>query len=187
MAFQLFTIGHSTHTAERFLELLAVHQIQAVADVRRFPGSRRFPQFGQDALAAALSHSGIDYHWLEVLGGRRQKDAPGSSQNLGLRNESFRNYADYMLTGEFQRGVEQLLQIAAEKRTAFMCSESVFWRCHRRLISDYLLVAGIAVQHIMPNGDLQPHKLTDGAKVSDGLLTYPPPGADQARLPFDEG
>ena len=116
-----------------------------------------------------------------MLGGRRHKKTNGSSKNLGLRNESFRNYADYMQTEEFRTGVQQLLAVAAGKPTAFMCSESVFWRCHRRLVSDFLLVNGITVQHIMPSGELRPHTLTEGARVEAGELTYPPPGADQTQ------
>ena len=181
---KLFTIGHSTHSLDRFLALLASHGIEVLADIRRFPGSRSFPHFNQDKLASTLPKAGIEYRWIEALGGRRHKEANGSSKNLGLRNESFRNYADYMLTESFQDGVKQLLSIAQERPTAFMCSESVFWRCHRRLVSDFLLVHGIIVQHIMPSGELQPHTLTAGARVEAGELTYPPPGADQAQLSF---
>lgn len=185
MSQHLFTIGHSTHPLDRFLDLLAQHDIKILADIRRFPGSRKFPQFNQENLASILPKAGIQYHWLEALGGRRGKKADGFSNNLGLRNESFRNYADYMLTEEFRDGVKQLLAVTTGTPTAFMCSESVFWRCHRRLVSDFLLVKGIPVQHIMPSGDLRPHTLTKGARVEAGELTYPPPGADQAQLLFD--
>ena len=178
---QLFTIGHSTHPLDRFLVLLAQHGIEVLADIRRFPGSRKFPHFNQDNLASALAEVGIEYRWFEALGGRRKKNN-GSSNNLGLRNESFRNYADYMLTEEFREGVKQLLAVATGKPTAFMCSESVFWRCHRRLVSDFLLVNGITIQHIMPSGELRPHTLTKGARAEAGELRYPPPdeAADQA-------
>jgi uncharacterized protein (DUF488 family) len=182
---QLFTIGHSTHPLDRFLALLASLSIEVLADIRRFPGSRKFPHFNQENLASTLQEAGIEYRWIEALGGRRRKGTNGSSRNLGLRNESFRNYADYMLTESFQDGVKQLLSVAQERPTAFMCSEGVFWRCHRRLVSDFLLVHGITVQHIMPSGELQPHALTAGARVESGELTYPPPGADQAQLSFD--
>jgi uncharacterized protein (DUF488 family) len=184
MSPQLFTIGHSTHSLEQFLYLLNRHDVKVLADIRRFPGSRKFPHFNQENLASKLPEAGIEYHWLEPLGGRR-KTTIVSSTNLGLRNESFRNYADYMLTEGFQKGIEELLALAIGKQTAFMCSESVFWRCHRRLVSDYLLVKGIVVQHIMPAGDLRSHTLTEGAKVEGGKLTYPGPGADQTRLLFD--
>lgn len=180
----LFTIGHSTHPMDEFLALLAMHGIENLADIRRFPGSRRFPQFNKDNLALALPKAGIEYLWLEALGGRRSKESGGQSQNLGLRNESFRNYADYMLTDRIRQGVDQLREIASGKPMAFMCSESVFWRCHRRLVSDYLLVHGSTVQHIMPNGELRPHSLTESARFEAGKLIYPLPG-DQADLSFE--
>ena len=139
LSLQLFTIGHSTHSLDRFLFLLAQYNIKTLADIRRFPGSRKFPHFNKENLTSDLPPAGIEYHWLEALGGRRPKQTNSSSRNLGLRNESFRNYADYMLTEDFRAGMRQLLTVAAGKPTAFMCSESVFWRCHRRLVSDYLL------------------------------------------------
>ena len=181
VALSLYTIGHSTHSLEQFVELLQQHHIGVLADIRRFPGSRKFPHFNRENLAAALPEAGIEYYWLEALGGRR-KSKTVSSLNLGLRNESFRNYADYMLTEEFRSAIQQLLNLAADKPTAYMCSESVFWRCHRRLVSDYLLVQGTIVQHIMPNGALRPHTLTEGAQVKGGQLTYPAAGSDQGRL-----
>jgi|SRR5579884_755937 len=168
----LFTIGHSTHPPERFLALLDHHGIEALADIRRFPGSRKHPQFNRDDLAGALQRAGIDYHWLQALGGRRGKGRDGSS-NLGLHNASFRNYADYMLTPEFREGVAGLLEIAERKSTVLMCAESLFWRCHRRLVSDFLTAMGITVQHIMPTGALRPHTLTPGAVIREGAVTYP--------------
>ncbi len=132
---QLFTIGHSTHPLARFLALLAQHHIEVVADIRRFPGSRKHPQFNRDGLATSLPAAGIEYHWLAALGGRRGKKPNGPSANLGLRNESFRNYADYMHTEGFREGVRELLVVAGGRPTAFMCSEGVFWRCHRRLVA----------------------------------------------------
>lgn len=168
----LFTIGHSNHPLDRFLAILAQHEIEALVDIRRFPGSRKHPHFNRDDLAASLKEAGIDYHWLEVLGGRRGKMEEGTA-NPGLRNESFRNYADYMLTQEFREGVEALLAIARHKKTAFMCAEGLFWQCHRRLVSDFLLANDVAVHHIMPNGELRPHPLTEGAKIGDGKVTYP--------------
>src|SRR5262249_31596242 len=151
---KLFTIGHSTHPLEAFLSLLARHGIKALVDIRRFPGSRKFPQFNQENLSSALQKTGIDYHWLEALGGRRGKRKDGSSTiNLGLHNAGFRNYADYMPTPEFQEGVARLLEVARSKRTAIMCAEGLFWRCHRRLVSDFLVANGVRVQHIMPSGE----------------------------------
>jgi uncharacterized protein (DUF488 family) len=169
---KLFTIGHSTHPLEQFLALLAGHELTALVDVRRFPGSRKFPQFNQDALTSVLRKAGIEYHWLEPLGGRRPKQ-PGESLNRGLENEGFRNYADYMLTGEFREGVAKLLAVARRKRITMMCAEAVYWRCHRRLVSDFLLATGVTVQHIMPTGELRPHQLTPGAVVEDGGVIYP--------------
>ena len=169
---ELFTIGHSTHPVERFLALLAQHEIEALVDIRRFPGSRKHPQFGQDNLAAALRNAGVEHHWLEALGGRRHKQQ-GKSPNLGLENKGFRNYADYMLTQEFREGVENLLAIARQKRTTIMCAEGLFWRCHRRLVSDFLAANGVAVQHIMPTGELRPHTLTKVAVIEGGQVAYP--------------
>lgn len=185
MSYPLFTIGHSTHPLEGFVSLLDMHGIKVLVDIRRFPGSRKYPHFNRENLIAALPNAGIEYHWLEALGGRRPKMRGDSSRNLGLRNESFRNYADYMRTAEFRNGVTQLLTRAKGRRTAYMCSESVFWRCHRRLVSDFLFARGIPVQHIMPTGDLRRHTLTEGAKVDGNEVTYPAPRAHQGRLPFD--
>ena len=173
---QLFSIGHSNQALDRFLGLLAQHRIEALVDIRRFPGSRKYPHWNQKNLAASLQEAGIEYHWLETLGGRRRskKGAP-ASPNLGLRNEGFRNYADYMLTEEFHQAAGGLLEIAARKRTAMMCAEAVYWRCHRRLVSDFLLANHVAVQHIFPNGEVRPHKLTEGVQVEEGEVTYPMP------------
>ena len=168
----VLTIGHSNHTLDRFLALLASHEVEALADIRRFPGSRKHPHFNRDNLAAALPKSGVEYHWLEALGGRRHKRRD-ESPNLGLENEGFRNYADYMLTDEFREGVEKLLEVAQRKRTAIMCAEGLFWQCHRRLVSDFLAANGVTVQHIMPGGELRPHKLTDSAVVENRQVTYP--------------
>lgn len=161
---KVFTIGHPNHPLNRFLTLLAQHEIETLVDIRRFPGSRKHPHFNQGNLAAALQETGIEYRWIEALGGRRHKQ-PEYSPNLGLRNEGFRNYADYMLTKEFHQGIDELLKLAKKKRTAFMCAEGLFWQCHRRLVSDFLLANEITVQHIVANGELRPHTLTEGAKI----------------------
>ena len=121
---KLSTIGHSNHPLDRFLALLARHGVEALVDIRRFPGSRKHAHFNRDSLAAALAESGVEYHWLEALGGRRPKQR-GESPNLGLENQGFRNYADYMLTDEFREGVETLLEVARRKRTAIMCAEGL--------------------------------------------------------------
>ncbi len=170
---ELFTIGHSQHSAEQFVDLLRQHQIGALVDIRRFPGSRKYPQFDQEEFAKNLPEHGIKYHWLQSLGGRRPKVKGFVSPNTGLRNESFRNYADYMLTDGFREGISTLEQITETQRTAIMCAESVFWRCHRRLVSDFWVANGGSVQHIFPSGEAKPHKLTDGVKLDDGCVTYP--------------
>jgi len=182
MLLELFTIGHSTHPIEKFLALLNEHEIRAIADVRRFPGSRKHPQFNQAEFAAALSAAGIEYHWLQALGGRRGKTQGASDLNRGWRNDSFRNYADYMQTPDFRAGIAELLALAEQNRTATMCSEGLFWRCHRRLVSDYLLAQAHTVWNIMPDGKLQPHGLTAGAVINAGSVSYPAPDADQGRL-----
>ena len=170
---KLFTIGHSNHSQEEFLELLEQNGIEAVADIRRFPGSRKYPHFNRNELSRALEEAGIEYLWIEELGGRRPKAKDFDSPNTGLRNESFRNYADYMLTEPFRQGIEKLSAIAGVKRTAILCAESVFWRCHRRLVSDYVLAQGGTVQHIFPSGEAKPHSLTAEVRVVNGTLTYP--------------
>src|SRR5262245_34229203 len=123
MASHIFTIGHSNHPLQRFLTLLAEHGIELLADIRRFPGSRKFPQFGQESLEQALTDAAVDYRWFESLGGRRSKIKGATSRNPGLRNDSFRNYADYMLTGEFRNGVAELLSAGNKKAMSLMCSE----------------------------------------------------------------
>ncbi len=168
----VLTIRHSNHPLDRFLALLARHGVEALVDIRRFPGSRKHPLFHRDNLATVLPNSGVEYHWLEALGGRRHKQR-NDSPNLGLENQGFRNYADYMLTEDFREGVEKLLAVARRKRTAFMCAEGLFWQCHRRLVSDFLVADGVTVQHIMPGGELRPHKMTSGAVIEDGRVTYP--------------
>jgi uncharacterized protein (DUF488 family) len=171
----VFSIGHSTHSLEDFLALLGRHEVEALVDIRRFPGSRKWPHFNRENLAAALAEQEIEYHWLESLGGRRKTGKSEESPNRGLRNDSFRSYADYMLTDEFRQGVDALLEIARRRRAAMMCSESLFWRCHRRLVSDYLVTQHIPVEHIFPGGEVKPHTLTREAKVAEGRLVYPPP------------
>lgn len=172
----ILTIGHSNLQADQFLTLLKQHAINALVDIRRFPGSKKFPHFNQTNLATVLQDADIEYHWLEGLGGRRQSKQK-ESPNLGLENASFRSYADHMQTHEFRQAIEKLLELAAGKQTAIMCAESVFWRCHRRLVSDYLTANGVTVQHIMPGGELRPHKLTEGSKVEAGTVTYPGEGS----------
>src|SRR5262249_24362238 len=168
----VLTIGHSNHALDQFLALLAQHGVEALVDIRRFPGSRKHPHFNRDNLAVALLKSNVKYCWIESLGGRRQKQRD-ESPNQGLTNQGFRNYADYMLTGDFKEGIKKLIELARQHPTAIMCAEGLFWQCHRRLVSDFLIAKGVTVQHIMPAGDLRAHTLTDGAVIENGQLTYP--------------
>ena len=165
-----WTIGHSTLPIEEFLARLASDRIEALADVRRFPGSRKHPQFNAEALARSLRESSIQYLALPELGGRRR--ARPDSRNVAWRNESFRGYADYMETGEFRAGLARLLECAEARRTAYMCAEGPWWRCHRALISDALKSAGVEVRHILPDGKTVEHPYTSAAILVDGKLSY---------------
>jgi uncharacterized protein (DUF488 family) len=168
----IFTVGHSTLPIERFLALLAAYGIEQLADVRTVPRSRRNPQFGAEALRESLEAAGIAYVPLGELGGLR-KPRP-DSPNSGWRNESFRGYADYMQTGEFASGLERLVELAAERRTAIMCAEAVPWRCHRSLVADALAVRGIGVVEILSETSYRDHALTPFARVQGTTVTYPP-------------
>jgi uncharacterized protein (DUF488 family) len=176
MLIEILTIGHSTHPLETFLNLLKRHSVQILADVRSFPGSRRFPHFKSENLAVSLEENGIGYRHLKALGGFR-KGFQLESPNQAWTNPGFRNYADHMLTPEFREGIEKLLQLASSGRTALMCAESPPWRCHRQLIADYLVgISGTTVLHIHGSGELQPHSLTAFARVSGTNLLYPAEG-----------
>jgi uncharacterized protein (DUF488 family) len=166
----VWTIGHSTLPIEEFIPLLSANGIAVLADVRRFPGSRRHPQFGAEALGAALRDAGIRYEAFPDLGGRR--DPRPDSVNLAWRNASFRGYADYMETPEFRAAIERLVSMAQPQRTAVMCAEAVWWRCHRGLIADYLKAAGREVLHIGASGPPTPHPYTSAARLIDGRLSY---------------
>ncbi len=166
----VWTIGHSTLLIEEFIPLLTANGISVLADVRRFPGSRRHPQFGVDALSAALGDAGIRYEAFPDLGGRR--DPRPDSVNLAWRNASFRGSADYMETAEFREAIARLLAMARAERVAVMCAEAVWWRCHRGLIADYLKAAGHEVLHIGGNGVASPHPYTSAARIVDGRLSY---------------
>ena len=167
----IYTIGHSTRSIEQFLGLLQAHNIEELVDVRTVPQSRHNPQFGQEELAAALQQAGIGYMHLGKLGGLRQSSK--DSVNLGWRNSSFRGFADYMATPEFQQGLDELKAIAEKKRVAIMCAEAVPWRCHRSLIADALTTQGWQVLHIQSKKTASPHEPTPFLKVQDGKLTYP--------------
>jgi uncharacterized protein (DUF488 family) len=166
----LWTIGHSTHPIDELIALLREHGVERVADVRRFAGSRKNPQYNPDALAASLAARGIDYVACPALGGRR-KPRPDSPHSA-WRNEAFRGYADYMDTDEFRAAAAQLAAIAREERTAIMCAEGVWWRCHRSMIADWFKAHGWTVMHIMGAGAAKEHPYTPVAKIEDGELTY---------------
>ena len=166
----IWTIGHSTRPLEAFIGLLTGYRIEAVADVRRFPGSRRYPQYTQEALADTLAAHGIAYRWLPKLGGRRR--ARPDSTNTAWRNASFRGYADHLASVEFAEGMAELLMLAGRLRTALMCAEAGWWRCHRSLIADVLCVRGIEVVHILDSMHSTVHPYTSPARIVDGQLTY---------------
>ena len=167
----LYTIGHSTRALDEFITILRVHSIKTLVDIRSFPMSRRLPHFNRDALEKSLQEAGIRYIWLKELGGRRKK-IRDDSPNVALRNDSFRNYADYMLTEEFQRGVDELINLAGQSRTAYMCAERVYFHCHRMLVSDWLVAHGHEVLHIDGTGPVKTHRLMAEARVMDGQVLY---------------
>jgi uncharacterized protein (DUF488 family) len=167
----LFTIGHSTRSLEELIEALRAHSIQTLVDIRSFPMSRRLPHFNRESLEKALPEAGVRYVWMKDLGGRRKKTLR-ESPNVALRNESFRNYADYMLTPEFEKAAAELINMAQQSRTAYMCAERVYFRCHRMLVSDWLMAHGHEVLHIDGVGDPRPHKLMEEARLVDGKVIY---------------
>jgi len=168
---EIFSVGHSTHPLEQFQELLGGQGIKALADVRSFPSSRRWPHFNQPALRESMERAGIEYYWIRALGGRRREVRP-DSPHTAWQHPAFRSYADYADSEEFRPGLNELIALARRTRTAYMCSEGLWWRCHRRLISDRLLLLGWRVTHILPNGKLSAHALPDFASVVDGRLIY---------------
>jgi uncharacterized protein (DUF488 family) len=170
-----FTIGHSTRSLEELIDLLKGAEIDLLADIRTVPRSRTNPQFNRDTLPEALSASGISYEHLAALGGLRGKmRTAAQDMNALWRNQSFHNFADYALSEPFHAGLEQLLADGRQQRCAFMCSEALWWRCHRRIVADYLIARGETVFHIMERGRLEPARLTPGAVVQpDLLVVYP--------------
>jgi len=181
----LFTIGHSNRSLEDFLALLQAHRIELVADIRTVPKSRHNPQFNREALAADLPAAGIEYVHMPELGGLRhpRKD----SINLAWRNASFRGYADYMQTEEFDEAVRRLLQGCGEKQCAVMCAEAVPWRCHRSLLADALVARGIAVEHILGASRRDAHHLAPFTKIENGTVTYPKAEGAKVKVPKVEG
>lgn len=168
---RIWTIGHSTRSIDDFISLLEQNGIKLLADVRSLPGSKRYPQFNKETLAESLNANGIRYEHFPELGGRR-KPKP-DSRNTAWRNASFRGYADYMETEQFQKGAERLLAVAGETGpAAIMCAEAVWWRCHRSLISDFLKVRGIEVMHILNVDKVEPHPFTSAARIVKGQLSY---------------
>jgi uncharacterized protein (DUF488 family) len=175
----VWTVGHSTHSLDVFVELLRVSEIALLIDVRTAPGSRRHPHFSADALEASLPERGIAYRRCQALGGWRRRVA--DSPNGGWRNESFRGYADYAMSNEFAGALTELRGVASEQRTVMMCAEALWWRCHRRLIADRLVVNGDTVCHIGSDGHAHTHRLTAFAAVdAAGGVTYPATRAGQS-------
>jgi uncharacterized protein (DUF488 family) len=174
----IWTLGHSTRPLDEFLGLLGHYRLEAVADVRRFPGSRRQPQYAQAALRDSLGGSGIAYRWLPALGGRRRPRP--DSPNSAWRNASFRGYADHIQTAEFAAGLDELLEIAGRLRTTLVCAEALWWRCHRALISDVLRLRGIEVVHILDARHSQVHPYTSAARIVEGRLSYAREAASNA-------
>jgi uncharacterized protein (DUF488 family) len=170
MAVTVWTIGHSTRSLEEFLELLAANRIEAVADVRRYPGSRRWPHFAREPLGTVLEKRGRLYMWFPELGGRRTPSP--DSRNTAWRSAAFRGYADYMATEAFAGGLERLVNLASGLRTAVLCAESLWWRCHRGLIADVLRWLEFEVIHILGPGSTARHPYTPAARIVRGKLSY---------------
>jgi uncharacterized protein (DUF488 family) len=168
----VWTVGHSTRTLEQFIRVLRAHGIESVADIRRFPGSRRMPHFTAPALAQALERQGVAYTWIAGLGGRRRPD-PGSP-NRAWRHPAFRAYADHLASEPFAEGLFELQLVAQGLRTAMMCSEALWWRCHRRLVADALVTLGFEVAHIGDENRVEAHRLAAPARLVRGELTYVP-------------
>jgi uncharacterized protein (DUF488 family) len=167
---QIFTIGHSTRSIEEFINMLKAFKINALADVRSYPGSKRFPHFNKENISRSLEEAGISYLHIGNLGGRRtpKKD----SKNSVWKNQAFKGYADYMETDQFAEGINELLSFAKSKNCAYMCSEAVWWKCHRSMISDYLKAKGWKVIHIVAPEKNEEHPFTSPAKIKQGDLFY---------------
>jgi uncharacterized protein (DUF488 family) len=167
----LYTIGHSTRTLDELVSALKAHGIETLVDIRAFPMSRRLPYFNREALEHSLPKPGIRYVWMQALGGYRKatrKDSP----HTALRNANFRNYADYTLAPEFEQAAAELVEIAGASRTAYMCAERVYFRCHRMIVSDWMVANGHEVFHIDAEGPARPHKLFSEARLIDGQVIY---------------
>jgi uncharacterized protein (DUF488 family) len=177
----IYTIGHGARSNDTFLELLRSAGIERLVDVRTAPGSRKHPHFGKDAIAETLHGVGIEYEWEKDLGGFRK--ARPDSRHTAIRNAGFRGYADHMETESFKRARDRLMESARDARTAVMCAESLWWRCHRRMLADALVAAGCRVRHLMDGGKQQLHRLSPSARVEDHALVYDVPEGQQELLP----
>lgn len=180
----VWTVGHSTRELSELMAMLNANDIQAIADVRRYPCSRRYPHFNHDVLAERLREQKIDYVSFPRLGGRRRPRP--DSPNTAWRSASFRGYADYMDTDEFRKALADLLRLARSKRTALLCAEALWWRCHRALISDYLKAHDVQVLHITDLGQVEPHPYTPAAQIIDGRLSYSGDRLPPGRMPHPE-
>ncbi|MFH9609595.1 DUF488 family protein [Streptomyces sp. NPDC017448] len=178
MSTRVHTIGHSTRSFEDVLEMLRAHDVTCLVDVRSFPSSRKHPQWNRAAVVENLP-PGISYRWIPGLGGRRYTPKNVPSENGAWRVKAFRDYADHMAGEEFAEGLRELIRLAERESTAIMCSEAVPWRCHRRLITDALLTAGVEVVHIMSRTAAKPAVLNENARLRDGHLIYPAPGPEK--------
>jgi uncharacterized protein (DUF488 family) len=167
----IYTIGHSTRALQELIEALQAHGVRTLVDIRSFPLSRRLPHFNRESLEKELPRAGIEYVWMKELGGYRKK-IRDDSPNTALRSASFRNYADHMLTEEFERAASELARRAEKQPTAYMCAERLYFRCHRMMVSDYLAAHGHTVLHILDSGPLKEHKLTAEARLVEGRLIY---------------
>jgi uncharacterized protein (DUF488 family) len=167
---KIWTVGHSTRSGEEFTQILTAHNIELLVDVRTYPGSRRYPQFNRDTLSESLNGTGINYKHEPRLGGRRTPRP--DSHNSAWRNAQFRGYADHMETEEFKSGLRELLELSSVARTAVMCAEAVWWRCHRSLLADYLKAEGHEVIHIIDAKKTEEHPFTSAATIIDGQLSY---------------
>jgi uncharacterized protein (DUF488 family) len=181
---RIFTVGHSNLSFEDFLSLLREFKVCMIADVRRYPSSRKFPHFNREVLCELLAIENIKYLWLEALGGRRGTGKNHKSPNTGLKSLGFRNYADHMATDEFHTAVQKLLSTAAATRAAIMCAEKFYWKCHRRLLGDYLVAQGVEVVHIIGPGKLSGHKLTPTVVVTRNGVIYPSPEPSDTQKNF---
>jgi uncharacterized protein (DUF488 family) len=179
--YSFYTIGHSTRSIEEFVELLKPLRIELVVDIRAIPRSRTNPQFDAETFVNSLTKSRIDYEHIASLGGRRGKSAVSTAVNAFWKNQSFHNYADYAMTGEFGSGLSRLRELGHSRTSAVMCAEAVWWRCHRRIVADYLIAAGETVFHVLGANHVAKADLTPGAMLgTDGTVTYPGPKAKDA-------